>query len=100
MLRRIIDTEPTAVAVALVRLLPLSNALINLGLAMSRVGTRPFLLGTLLGFLPQGVVATLIGSGLGEDAPLEGALQLAIAVLLLLPVVGWAWRHRARRRSL
>ena len=57
-------------------MLPVSNVIINVGLALSHVGTRAFLLGSLLGFLPQGVVADIIRSGLAEDVPWAGAQQI------------------------
>lgn len=91
--RRVTDTKPTPLAVALVRMLPISNALINIGLSLSRVGNGAFLLGTLLGFLPQGVVATLIGAGIADDVLWEGAVPLAIAGFVLLAIVVWASRR-------
>lgn len=92
---RIVQTRPTALSVALVRCLPVSNAVINIALAMSRVRSRAFLLGTLIGFLPQGVVAVLIGSGVADDVPLEGAIQLVAAALIALMISGYSiWRKR------
>lgn len=93
---RIVAVQPTVLSVALVRCLPVSNLVINIGLALSRVRNRAFVWGTLIGFLPQGVVAVLLGSGVADDVPLEGAVQLvaagAIALLFLLYSL---WRRRA-----
>ena len=61
---RIVHSKPTVASVFAMRMLPVSNAIINVGLALSHVGDRAFLLGSLLGFLPQGIVAVIIGSGL------------------------------------
>lgn len=97
-LARIAVTKPTVVSVALVRMLPVSNMILNVGLSLSRVGKRVFLLGTLLGFLPQGVVAVLVGSGVGEETVLEGAVQIGVAAVILLAVMIWsACRLRARK---
>ncbi|MBA4743101.1 MAG: VTT domain-containing protein [Azoarcus sp.] len=93
---RIVGTRPTALSVALVRCLPLSNLIINLALAMSRVRSRAFVLGTLLGFLPQGVVAVLLGAGIADDVAWEGAVQLAAAALIVLLLFVFAV---LRRRS-
>ncbi len=93
---RIVGTRPTALSVALVRCLPLSNLIINLALAMSRVRSRAFVLGTLLGFLPQGVVAVLLGAGIADEVAWEGAVQLAAAALIVLLLFVFAV---LRRRS-
>ncbi len=97
-LKRVIGTKPTAWSVALVRMLPISNALINVGLSLSKVRNRAFLLGTLLGFLPQGIIATLIGAGVADDVTWEGAVQLGVAGLAILILLGWA-SHRLGARG-
>lgn len=97
---RIVGTRPTALSVALVRCLPVSNLIINLALAMSRVRSRAFVLGTLLGFLPQGVVAVLIGAGIADEVAWEGAVQLAAAALIVLLLFVFAvrrWRNEGAR---
>jgi uncharacterized membrane protein YdjX (TVP38/TMEM64 family) len=91
---RIVGTRPTALSVALVRCLPVSNLIINLALAMSRVRGRAFVAGTLLGFLPQGVVAALVGAGIADEVAWEGAVQLAAAALIVLVLFVVAVRRR------
>lgn len=91
--RRVTDTQPNALAVALVRMLPISNALINVGLSLSRVGNRDFILGTVLGFLPQGIIATLVGAGIADDAFWEVGLPLGIAAAVLSLILVWASRR-------
>jgi len=95
--RRVVETRPTVWSVALVRLLPVSNAVINIGLALSRVGSRVFLAGTLIGFLPQGVVAVLIGSGVADDVAWEGAVQLGTAAVIVLSILFWSARRKRCR---
>ncbi len=94
---RIVHAKPTVASVALMRMLPVSNVIINAGLALSHVGNRAFLLGSLVGFLPQGVVAVVIGSGMAEDVPWAGAAQIGIACILLLAIVFWtSKKHRSQ----
>ncbi|MCC5796059.1 MAG: TVP38/TMEM64 family protein [Methylophaga sp.] len=98
-LQRILQTQPTITAVAMTRILPISNVFINIGLAMSKVRSRAFLLGSLIGFLPQGIIATLIGSGAADDVAWEGAAQLAIAAAGLM-VMLWLfsrWLYRQKQ---
>ncbi|HRP76354.1 MAG TPA: VTT domain-containing protein [Rhodocyclaceae bacterium] len=98
--KRVADTQPSAAAVALVRMLPISNALINIGLSLSRVGNRDFMLGTMLGFLPQGIVATLVGAGIADDAFWEVGVPLGIAAAVLSLILVWASRRmRAGKTS-
>ena len=87
------DVRPTVLSVALVRTLPLSNAIINIGLAMSRVTSPIFLSGTLIGFMPQGVVAALVGSGIADETVSGGVLNLALAMVLVSLVAIWSWRR-------
>ena len=95
---RIVHSKPTVASVFAMRMLPVSNAIINVGLALSHVGDRAFLLGSLLGFLPQGIVAVIIGSGMATDVPWMGAAQICLAGAVLLVTFLWtARKHRKRR---
>ena len=95
---RIVRSKPTVASVFAMRMLPVSNAIINIGLALSHVGDRAFLLGSLLGFLPQGIVAVIIGSGMATDVPWMGAAQIGVAGIVLLATFFWtARKHRKRR---
>jgi len=91
---RIVHAQPTVASVALIRMLPVSNVIINVGLALGEVGNRAFVFGSLLGFLPQGVVAVIIGSGMAADLPWAGAAQIAVAGVLLLGIFLWSLRQR------
>ncbi|MFU8818992.1 MAG: TVP38/TMEM64 family protein [Desulfurivibrio sp.] len=90
----IIRLEPTIFSVFLVRLLPISNLMINISLSFSAVNNRTFLLGSLLGFMPLGTAASLIGSGLATEGTWLGLLQLATAALVLLIFTAWFWKNR------
>ena len=81
----------------LIRLLPVGNNFATcLAAGVSRVPARPFLLGSLLGYLPQTFVFTLAGSGIEMGA----APRVAFAVLFF--VVSGAigiWLYRRFRHG-
>ena len=79
------------------RMLPVSNAIINAGLALSEVGNSAFLLGSLVGFLPQGVIAVIIGTGMADDIPWAGPLQLVIVGILLVLTFFLSARNRKKQ---
>lgn len=96
--QRVVHSRPTVASVAFLRMLPVSNGVINVGLALSRVGSRAFLLGSLIGFLPQGVVAVIVGSGVAADVPWSGAIQIGIAAVLLLAIFLWSSKNQKKGR--
>ncbi|MBZ0127106.1 MAG: VTT domain-containing protein [Rhodocyclaceae bacterium] len=83
-------------AVVLIRQLPLTSVMINSGLALSQVSARVFLVGTFIGYLPQGVIAVLIGSGVVDEKAMDavGKLVAAGIVLLVGAFLLWRWRRR------
>lgn len=95
---RIVHAKPTVASVAFLRMLPVANGVINVGLALGKVRNRAFVLGSLIGFLPQGVVAILIGSGMGEDVPAwMSATRISLAAAILLAIFAYTSWHRSRR---
>ena len=92
--RRIVHAKPTIFSVFLIRLLPVSNGVINIGLALSQVGTSAFLIGSLLGFLPQGVVAALVGSGMGAEVPTAAITPITAGFALVTGILYWVSRKR------
>ena len=67
------------------RLLPLgSNVALNLMAGVSGVAAWPFWLGSVLGYVPQTVVFTLLGAGVR----VSGGVQMGLAVVLLVASVG------------
>lgn len=93
---RIVNAKPTILTIAVLRLLPVSNAVINAVLAIGRVDNRTFLLGSLLGFLPYGVMAVMIGCGLAEESTTKGIIQIATAAAILC-IAAWATARRFQR---
>lgn len=86
-------------AVVMIRQLPLTSVMINGGLALSQVSTRVFLIGTFIGYLPQGVIAVLIGSGVVDEHAMDGVGKLVAAGIVLLVGAILLWRRRGRRRG-
>ena len=84
----------------LVRLLPLgSNWMINIAAGVSSVGKWPFLLGSALGYIPQMLVFSLVGSGTRVDQFWQVAIAMALFVLAaVLGVV--LYRKVGRGRTL
>jgi uncharacterized membrane protein YdjX (TVP38/TMEM64 family) len=66
----------------LVRLLPVgSNVVTNLAAGVSGVSALPFLIGSLLGYLPQTVIFALLGSGIHVDPAIRIAASVALFVV-------------------
>ncbi len=84
----------------LIRLLPVgSNFATSLAAGVSRVPARPFLLGSLAGYVPQTVVFALAGSGV----EMGGSLRLASAVVFFFvsSAIGvWLYRRYRHGKSL
>jgi uncharacterized membrane protein YdjX (TVP38/TMEM64 family) len=83
--------------VLLARQLPVPNLLVNLTCGMLSLRQRDFLLGTLLGQLPQAIPCTLIGAGLLKESFAKSAGIISLAVILA--VVGWFAARRYLRPS-
>ncbi|HEY6966727.1 MAG TPA: VTT domain-containing protein [Burkholderiales bacterium] len=84
----------------LIRLLPVGNNLATcLAAGVARVPATPFLLGSLVGYLPQTFVFTLAGSGI----EVGGGLRLAFAVVFFVVsgAIGiWLYRRYRHGKSL
>jgi uncharacterized membrane protein YdjX (TVP38/TMEM64 family) len=84
----------------LIRLLPVGNNLATcLAAGVARVPARPFLLGSLVGYLPQTFVFTLAGSGI----EVGGGLRVAFAVVFFVVsgAIGiWLYRRYRHGKSL
>ena len=74
--------ENTFTMALLVRLLPLgSNWMINVAAGVSSVKKLPFFLGSALGYIPQMLIFTLLGSGTRVDRFSQVAIAMALFVL-------------------
>jgi uncharacterized membrane protein YdjX (TVP38/TMEM64 family) len=74
--------ESTFVMALLIRLLPLgSNWMTNIAAGASGVHSAPFFLGSLLGYVPQMLVFSLVGSGTQVDQFWQVAVAMALLVM-------------------
>lgn len=89
--------SPSILSVFLVRQIPVGGVLLNLALGVSTVRSGQFLLGSMLGFLPEAVLVTLVGSGLGKDSPEMMLLQIGLFTLCLLTGLWWLWNYQPFR---
>jgi uncharacterized membrane protein YdjX (TVP38/TMEM64 family) len=64
--------DPTVLNVFWIRQIPIWGAFTNLCLGSMGVSHGTFIMGSILGFLPQAILFTLIGSGLVEESKLLG----------------------------
>lgn len=65
----------------LVRLLPVgSNVVTNLAAGVSGVRALPFMVGSLIGYIPQTAIFTLLGSGIHVDPGVRIAASIALFV--------------------
>jgi len=99
-LRPLADTlrQNTFGATLALRLLPIGNNLaLNLLAGMSGVSPSGFMLGSLLGYLPQTVVFVMLGDGVAVAR--EWQIALGAALLVLASAIGmWLLRrHKAGR---
>lgn len=79
----------------IIRLLPVGNNLItNLLAGVSNANPAGFFLGSLLGYIPQTVVFTLLGSGVHVSPVWRTVLSLAL--FLLASLLGWTLYRRRR----
>jgi len=69
--------------VILLRQLPIHGSFVNLGLGLSHVKHRDFLVGTAIGSLPEAIPATLAGAGLVKSSIKTTAGYLGIALMAL-----------------
>ena len=84
----------------LIRLLPAGNNFAtSLAAGVSRVPARPFLLGSLLGYVPQTFVFALAGSGIEMGARMR--LVVAVVFFVVSGAIGiWLYRRYRHEKSL
>jgi len=84
----------------LIRLLPVGhNFATNLAVGASRVRALPFLLGSVLGFVPKTFVFALAGSGIETGSGMR--IAVALLTFVLSGVIGvWLYRKHRHGKSL
>lgn len=97
---RFLTHDPGFSGVFLARLIPLPGMLITLALSLSGVGRRKYLVGTLLGMIPEAAPLVLLGAGLVGGGPHRtfhfGALALVCVGITWFAIRRVRRRHRAR----
>ena len=73
--------EQGIVGVILVRQLPIHGTLVNLCLGLSHAKHRHFLIGTIIGLIPEAAPITLVGAGLVKTSMSDSAKYLVIAAI-------------------
>jgi uncharacterized membrane protein YdjX (TVP38/TMEM64 family) len=88
----------TWLKVLMIRLLPVgSNLLTNLFAGATHVPARGFLLGSVIGYLPQMLIFAYAGAGLGLSDHVQ--LIISIALFLISSIIGaYLYRSRLRRQ--
>lgn len=84
-------------AVLLIRQLPVSGFYNTVLLALTPVSHRDFLLGSLLGFVPLGATACLLGAGLIQGDALKGVQYVALALACSV-VLGYGLARMVKSR--
>ena len=90
--RRITEGNPGFWSVFVLRQMPIPGLAVSVLMGLSPVDQRAFLLGSLVGFLPEGVVAAMLGGGLIEQSLAQSVSQVAAAVAILA-VFYWVIRR-------
>ncbi|MFW5837371.1 MAG: TVP38/TMEM64 family protein [Desulfovibrionaceae bacterium] len=93
-----VGARPFATAVT-IRFLPVgSNLFTNLAAGVSRIPLWPFVLGSLVGYLPQTVVFALFGGGVNVSSTVQIALSVVLFLISAAMGVALYRRRRAERR--
>jgi len=82
-------------SVIIARQLPIPGLLLNLAFGLSPLRHRHFLIGTLLGQIPEAIPCTLIGAGMLQASFSQSLAWIALSVVaLLLAWITLKWLHR------
>jgi uncharacterized membrane protein YdjX (TVP38/TMEM64 family) len=85
------------VSVLLIRQLPMNGFYNNVFLGLTPVTHRQFIVGSMLGYLPLGVTASLIGAGLLQ-ADATKSIQYLMLALISSFGLGWGLKHLVSRK--
>lgn len=92
--------ENTFTMALLVRLLPLgSNWMVNIAAGVSGVRSMPFFMGSALGYVPQMLIFSLVGSGARVDRFWQVAIAMIMSVLAVF-LGGYLYRKYRHGKTL
>jgi uncharacterized membrane protein YdjX (TVP38/TMEM64 family) len=80
--------------ILVMRQLPMPGIVINLVLGLSSVRHSTFILASAIGFIPEGLVITLLGSSSVKGSLSQSLWQIALAIGLGIPCVLIGWKLR------
>lgn len=86
-------------AVILARQMPLHGMLINLVLGLSPIRHRDFLIGSLVGVLPEAIPFTLIGIGVKQGTLWHNMIYVMLALLLLVAIWLFVKLYSQRKKT-
>lgn len=80
--------EPFTMALA-IRMFPVgSNLVTNLAAGISSIPIWPFVMGSVLGYLPQNLIFALFGAGMDAESTMGAAMSIGVSVVLFV-ISGW-----------
>ena len=85
--------------VLILRQLPLPSILINVLIGLSSINSSAFMLGSLLGFIPEAAIFALFGSSVREDFALRISLA-SLSLIVLIIVIKIYFRRSPLAREL
>jgi len=96
---RVLLSRQGILPVLLSRQLPLSSFFVNLLLGLTAVRTRDFIIGSLIGFLPEAIPVALIGAGVVQEEPASALKYLLVGVVIFIGL-GYLMRRLLRSSEL
>ena len=92
-------SQQTFVKALVIRILPLgSNFITNIVAGATKTPLVPFTLGTAVGFIPQMILFTLIGSGVVLASNSSTLLAIALTVIALVLII-WLYRKSKTKNA-
>lgn len=86
--------------VILIRQLPIHGSLMNLGLGLTQLRHRDFLIGTAIGLIPEAIPLALLGAGVVTGDPKDMGKYAVIAVLAFAAIwIGCRYMFKEMRRK-
>jgi uncharacterized membrane protein YdjX (TVP38/TMEM64 family) len=88
------------VGVILLRQMPIHGTITNLGLGLSGMRQRDFVIGTAIGIIPESIPVILVGTGLMKGSPKAIASRIAIAAIVFAVIwISCAYVMKRMRKS-
>lgn len=89
--------DHSIVSILIIRQIPISSFFTNVVLGLSNIKQRDFLIGSFIGFLPEGIPAALIGAGL-PSGDLARIIQISLLAALLFIFLCWLNKYLINKK--